>query len=184
MMYNCIGCQCQGVGSRGAAEVTSVGRVKGLPCPGSSQLHNAPNTEHTWAHWPNRWHLWENIVKEGGRMLDREEKEPKQCEHQGERRARRCSRCCCTWRGPRWSRYLHCNHGRSYSEAGGYAMRELWPMERPCWGRFILKDWSPWEGPKLEQGKSVRRHEWRIGAVLHWPQPHFPIPSPLLIRGR
>lgn len=47
-------------------------------------------------------------------------------------------------------------HGRCCSGAGGYSLKELWPMRRPCWSRFFLKDCSPrWE-PMPEQGKSMR----------------------------
>lgn len=52
-----------------------------------------------------------------------------------------------------WSRLSPCSPGRT-----------------PCWSRFILKDCSPWEGPMLEQGKSVRRIEWqRLSPHSHVP---------------
>lgn len=43
---------------------------------------------------------------------------------------------------------------------------KLQPMGTPQRGRFILKDCSYWECPRLEQGNSVRKKEWQRGAVM------------------
>ena len=46
------------------------------------------------------------------------------------------------------------------------------------WGRFILKDYSHWIGPTLEEGKSVSRKEQQT-TVKDWLQffiPHMPVP--------
>jgi len=40
-----------------------------------------------------------------------------------------------------------------HAKAGEYFLKELWPMESPCWSRFILQDCRLWEGPMLQQGK-------------------------------
>lgn len=79
MMYLSVGCLCQGVGSEGAAGVTPVREVQGLPCPGHSQIHNgcARGRQHWWHSWENRQHCWENTVKEGEKTLDREKRDQK-----------------------------------------------------------------------------------------------------------
>lgn len=117
--------------------------------------------------------------------------------HQSQRRSgRECSRCqsrdsssiheedsvewvfCYSpWRGPQWSRCLHCSPWRTLHWSRGYFLKdpqpvenpcwsrfsreELWPLEDTCWSRFILKDHSSWRLPVLEQGKCVRRRKWQ-----------------------
>lgn len=34
-------------------------------------------------------------------------------------------------------------HGGHHTGAGGYAWKELQPLETPCWSRFILKELQP-----------------------------------------
>lgn len=63
------------------------------------------------------------------------------------------------WRGPCQSRWI--------------LSEKLWPVEHAYWNWFILKDWSPWRGPVLEQGKNVRK-KWQRGAVPDWLQTPLP----------
>jgi len=47
-------------------------------------------------------------------------------------------------------------HRGPHAGAGGYFLKELQPIENPPWSKTILKDFSPWREPMLEQGKRVR----------------------------
>ena len=106
--------------------------------------------------------------------------EKRSCNKQGQRRkGRRCSRCqstdspvahgedhgetgcpTATHGGPQWSRSPPAAWGGLHAGAGGCA----------------LKDCSPWERPTLEQGKSTRRKEWKGQCITNRLQPLFPIP--------
>ena len=57
-------------------------------------------------------------------------------------------------------------HGGHHAGGGGYFLTELQPVESPHWSKIILKDFSLWRGPTLEQGKSVRRKQRQRGAVM------------------
>lgn len=70
----------------------------------------------------------------------------------------------------------------SHTGAGGHAPKELWPLQSPCWSRFVLEDSSSWRGPKLDQGKSMWRKECQGGAAIHWLQPPSSL-SPLYHSG-
>lgn len=72
-------------------------------------------------------------------------------------------------------------HGRCCSGAVGYFLKELWPMQRPCWSRFFLKDCSPWWEPMPEQGKSVRGKEQKREVTMTIPLTNTT--SSVLLRG-
>jgi len=142
-MCICTGCPQQGFCKGGAAGVASVRWDQGLPHAGHSipASFNGLTTGHSRGPQPHWWCLWESIFTKGKKMPEREKDRTKRVrnstgKHQGQRRRRSCSK---VW----------------YS---------LQAMENPCWSRFILKNWSQWRGPTVEQGNSVRRKGQQRGS--------------------
>jgi len=50
-------------------------------------------------------------------------------------------------------------HGERIPHWSRFAVRSCTSARDPRWSSLFLKGCNPWEGPKLEQGQSVRRKE-------------------------
>jgi len=66
---------------------------------------------------------------------------------------------CSPWKRSQRSSYFPAACGGDHARAGGYYLKEVWPMEVAHRSQFTLKNFSPWKGPMLNQGKSARRKE-------------------------
>ena len=160
------------------------------PGAASSQIQtaaagsNGPTVRHSWALQPRWWHLCESVFKirqktaqaewEGGGKWETILWAPRS-KKEGEQILQVLEQVfpCSPWKALLTQADIHAAaaHGRPHAGTGDYFLKELWPVESPCWSRHILKDYSLARGPTQEQGKSVRRREQQREAVMDWPQP-------------
>lgn len=137
-------------------------RGQGLPCAEHGQLCHCLTAGQSRAHQPRVW-CWENILKERQKTPNRQDRKTiKVKNNRGTSRSEKeggevlhgagADTTVVCGRDPARADVHTTAHRGPYVRAVGYFLKELTPMESPCWSRFFLKDCSPWKDQCWSRG--------------------------------